>query len=135
MRILNNMILRVRTLTLILIMLALPLQGVLAAIMPLCPQAKNTSAELETQIHPIATAPPCNQHDIPYPEQTANNDGTADETDFNLSCDDIICHINGNGPPQAASALNLAAGFYYTLAFNSRFTSSILPQPQRPPLA
>lgn len=135
MRILNNMILRTRTLTLILIMLALPLQGALAAIMPLCPQAKNTLAGLESQIHPIATAVPCNQHNIANHEHPVSNDSTANETAFNLSCDDIVCHINGNGLPQAASALNLAGGFSYTVAFNPGFTSSILPQPQRPPLA
>jgi len=124
-----------RTFTLILIMLALPLQSTLAAIMPLCAPAKNTSAntsaELETH-DPIATAVPCSQHDIANP---VNSDSTSDDMTFNLSCDGVVCHIGGSGPPPAASALNLAGGFSYPVPSNSRFTSPALQQPQHPPLA
>lgn len=137
MRILNNMMWSARTFTLILIMLALPLQSALAAIMPLCAQAKNatanTSIELEADTHPIATAVPCGQHDIDAHEQTAN-DSTTDDMTFNLPCDGVVCHISASGLPSAASPLNLAGGFSYLVPSDSRFTSLALQQPQRPPL-
>lgn len=138
MRILDNLMSSARTFTLLLIMLALPLQGTLAAIMPLCAQAKNmtanTSAELETGIHPIATAAPCSQHDIANHEQPASNNSTADDMTFNLPCDGAVCHISASGPPPAASPLNLAGGFSYSVPSDSRFASLALQQPQRPPL-
>lgn len=128
---------RARTFTLILIMLALPLQSALAAIMPLCVQAKsttaNTSIELEVDTHPIATAAPCSQHDIDAREQAAN-DSTTDDMTFNLPCDGVVCHISASGLPSAASPLNLAGGFSYPVPSDSRFTSLALQQPQRPPL-
>jgi len=127
-----------RTFTLILIMLALPLQGALAAIMPLCAQAKNTtpstSVELEAASRPVATAAPCSQHDVANHEQVAGNDSTTDDMTINLPCGDgVVCHIS-SGLPSAASALNLAGGFFYPVPSDSRFTSLTLQQPQRPPL-
>ncbi|SEO45792.1 hypothetical protein [Nitrosovibrio sp. Nv6] len=135
MRILENMKLRARTFISILIMLALPLQAALAAIMPLCAQAKNMPVvEVETQ---ISSAMPsliaCNQHNNSH-EQPGNDDGAGEE-DFTLSCDGVVCHISGNGLPPAASSLNFAGGFSYAISSNSRFSSFILQQPQRPPLA
>jgi hypothetical protein len=120
-------------------MLALPLQGALAAIMPLCAQTKNTttdmSAELETDIHPVATAVPCSQHDIADHEQTAGNDSTADGMTINLPCGDgVVCHISGSAPPSTTSPLNLAGEFFYPVPSDSRFTSLALQQAQRPPL-
>lgn len=142
MRILNNMVLSARTFTLILIMLALPLQGALAAIMPLCAQvepAKNRSSGLETQIHPgmlMSSSPStaCAEHDMVSHEQTVNNKGASDEMALNLPCDGVVCHINGSGLPPATSALNPASGFSFAEPFSFRFTSFILQQLQRPPL-
>lgn len=137
MRILDNMMSSARTFTLTLIMLALPMQGTLAAIMPLCAQAKNTSANtsMERETHdPIATAAPCSQHDIANHEQPASNDSTADDMTFNLPCDGAVCHISSSGPPPATSPLNLAGGFSYSVPSDSRFASLALQQPQRPPL-
>lgn len=117
-------------------MLALPLQAALTAIMPLCAQAKNMPViEIETQ---ISSAMPsliaCSQHDSGSHEQPGKDDGAGEE-DFALSCDGVVCHLSGNGLPPAASSLNFAGGFSYTISSNSRFSSFILQQPQRPPLA
>ncbi|SOD41673.1 hypothetical protein [Nitrosovibrio sp. Nv4] len=132
MRILENMKLRASTFISILIMLALPLQTALAAIMPLCAQAKNMPAGLETQISSaMPTLIACSQHDS---NSHAGNDDGAGEEDFTLSCDGVVCHISGNGLPPAASSLNFAGGFSYAISSNSRFSSFILQQPQRPPL-
>ena len=138
MLILGDMMSCARTFTLLLVMLALPLQGALAAIMPLCAQAKNmtanTSAELETDIHPVATAARCSQHDIVDHEQAASNDSTADNMTFSLPCDGVVCHISASGLPSATSPLNLAGGFSYPVPSDSRFALLALQQPQRPPL-
>lgn len=143
-RILINMRPFLRKFVLILIILGLPMQGALAAIMPLCAQvaqAKGTSAGLETQIHadismPSAPSVGCGPHHIASHDQMVNTEDVADdEMAFTLSCDGVVCHINGNGLPPAAYALNSVSGFSYATPFNSRFTSFILQQPQRPPLA
>jgi hypothetical protein len=135
MRILENIMLRTRTFVLILIMLGLPLQGVLAAIMPLGAQAKNTSAGLEAQTSSTIPSVACAQHDYMGHEPSVDNDGGVDEATLSLSCDGVVCHISGNGLPPAASSLNFVGGHSYTISFDSRFTSSIPRQPQRPPLA
>jgi hypothetical protein len=132
MRILNNMMSSARTFTLILIMLALPLQGALAAIMPLCAQAKNTLA-LETRIHPITSAVSCSQHDIADREQAVSNDSTTDDMAF-LPCDGVVCHISGSSLPSASSPLNLAGRFSYPVPSDSHFASLTSQQPQHPPL-
>jgi len=135
-RILINMSSSFRRLVLVLIMLGLPLQGALAAIMPLCAQimqARDSGAAREAVVHsPSSTA--CSQHDADYHMQSAGNSGDTD-TAFVLSCDGVVCHISGTGLPPAAAGLNVAAEFSYAASFNSRFSSSLLPQPQRPPLA
>ncbi|HTJ54874.1 MAG TPA: hypothetical protein VL380_05610 [Nitrosospira sp.] len=124
-----------RRLVLVLIMLGLPLQGALAAIMPLCAQimqARDSDAAREAVVHsPSSIA--CSQHDADYQPQLQGNDGNTDAA-FVLSCDGVVCHISGTGLPPAAAGLNVAVEFSYAAWFNSRFTSSILPQPQRPPL-
>ncbi len=116
-------------------MLGLPMQGALAAIMPLCAQimqARDSDAAREVVVRsPSSTA--CSQHDADYQSQLQVNDGNTDAA-FVLSCDGVVCHISGTGLPPAAAGLNVAAEFSYAAWFNSRFTSSILPQPQRPPL-
>ena len=140
--ILDNMMLRTRTFIVILIISALPLQGALAAIMPLCAQARNMSAGLET--HLISSAIPsaftptaCAQHDGNAHEQRQGVHGDNSPTNdagFALSCDGVVCHISGNGLPSVLAALNFTGGFSYPVSFNSRFSSFILQQPQRPPL-
>jgi hypothetical protein len=137
------MMLRTRTFIVILIISALPLQGALAAIMPLCAQARNMSAGLEA--HLISSAIPsaitpvaCGQHDSNGHEQLHGGhggDGAASEAGFALSSDGVVCHISGNGLPSIPAALNFTGGFSYPATFNSRFSSFILQQPQRPPLA
>lgn len=135
-RILINMSSSFRRLVLVLIMLGLPLQGALAAIMPLCAQvmqARDSDAAREAVVHsPSSTA--CSQHDADYQPQLHGNDGNTDAA-FVLSCDGVVCHISGGGLPPVAASLNLAGAFSYAASFNSRFSSSLLPQPQRPPLA
>jgi hypothetical protein len=141
--ILDNMMLRTRTFIVILIISALPLQGALAAIMPLCAQARNMSAGLET--HLISSAIPsaftpaaCAQHDSNAHEQLHDVHGDndpANDAGFALSCDGVVCHISGNGLPSVLAALNFTGGFSYPVSFNSRFSSFILRLPQRPPLA
>jgi hypothetical protein len=139
------MMLRTRTFIVILIISALPLQGALAAIMPLCAQARNMAAGLETRlissIMPSAIpAVPCTRHDSNSHEQlhgghsNDGDDGSANEAVFALSCDGVVCHISGNGLPSVLAALNFTGGFSYPVSFNSRFSSFILQQPQRPPL-
>lgn len=133
------MMLRTRTFILILIILALPLQGALAAIMPLCAQARNMSAELEAHIIPLSSVIPvaCGQHDSNDHEEfqgSHGDDGAANEAGFALSCDGVVCHISGNGLPSVPAALNFTGGFSYPVSFNSRFSSFVLQQPQRPPL-
>jgi hypothetical protein len=136
MRILENIMLRIRTFVLVLIMLGLPLQGVLAAIMPLCAQAKNVEAGPDAQIPSvIIPSAACAQHDDTRHEPSVDNDGPANEANFSLSCDGVVCHISGNALPPSASLLNLAGGHSYAISFDSRFTSSFPHQPQRPPLA
>lgn len=138
--ILDGMMLRTRTFIVILIISALPLQGALAAIMPLCAQARNMSAGLEvhliSSVIPSAITPvTCAQHDSKGHEQLQGDDGAADDAGFALSCDGVVCHISGNGLPSVPAALNFTGGFSYFVSFNSRFSSFILQQPQRPPLA
>jgi hypothetical protein len=140
MRILINMgsfFRKLDKLLLVLIMIGLPLQGALAAIMPLCAQAAHVldiGAQPETMAH-SATPTACSKHDIGSQAQPAANEGGSDNAGFALSCDGVVCHISGNGLPPAASTLNPSRGLSYAVSFNPRFTSSILPQPQRPPLA
>lgn len=143
-RILINMRPFLRKFVLVLIMLGLPVQGALAAIMPLCvqvAQAKGTYTGLEPQIHadismPSAPSAACGQHHLANHEQTVNSEGVAgDMMAYTLPCDGVVCHISGSGLPPAAYALNPISGFSYAASFTSRFTSFILQQPQRPPLA
>ena len=130
--------LRVRTFLSILIILSLPLQGALAAIMPLCAQARNISGDPENQIDhevPPAACPLHDRSDHKQPDRQPGGDNAEGEADLTLSCDGIVCHISGNGLPPAASALNLLGGFSYAILPISRLSSLVLQQPPRPPLA
>jgi hypothetical protein len=135
---------RMRRLILTLVMLGLPLQAALAAIMPLCAQAESILAGQWTPAGLGGSAAPCSQHDTDSHDHSTNDGnegsdprgvGAADEAGLALSCDGAVCHISGNGLPSAAAVLNLAGGLSYPAYFNSRFTSLIPEQPQRPPLA
>jgi hypothetical protein len=133
------MMLRVRIFLSILIILSLPLQGALAAIMPLCAQARNISGGPENRIDHEAPSAICPLHDSSnhnkQPDGQPRGDNQVGEADLTLSCDGIVCHISGNGLPPASSALNLSGGFSYAILPISRFSSLVLQQPQRPPLA
>ncbi|SDZ92975.1 hypothetical protein SAMN05216411_1038 [Nitrosospira multiformis] len=135
MRILVYMSLILRKLVLILIMLGLPMQGALAVIMPLCAQTKSMAASQETQIRHSDFPAACSQHDTIHHDDSSSDMNDPAREDFVLSCDGAVCHISGTVLPSAATALNLANRFSYPALFDSRFTSFLLQQPQRPPLA
>lgn len=133
-----------RSFILLLIMLALPLQGVLAAVMPLCSQASHArhtymAAQPEAGTHQPVPVETCRLHSVQDHEEDGHEisvkDGNAAGNDLPLSCDGIVCHISGNSLPPAASALNFAGGFSYAFLPAVPFSSIIPPQPQRPPLA
>jgi hypothetical protein len=140
MRILINMgsfFRKLQKLLLVVIMAGLPLQGALAAIMPLCAQTAHVldiNTQSEAMAH-SATSTACSKHDAGNHPQPAASDSGSDNAGFALSCDGVVCHISGNGLPPAAATLKPSSGLSYAISFNPRFTSSSLPQPQRPPLA
>ncbi|MDN5882173.1 MAG: hypothetical protein L0H75_09335 [Nitrosospira sp.] len=111
-------------------MLWLPLQGAVAAIMPLCVQAKQMGASLDIP----AVTPPCDLHDEGE-EVSATHSAPGDMTS-NLPCESLPCYASFSTllPATYASSIS-TGGFSYAIAFDSRFTSAILQQPQRPPLA
>lgn len=110
-------------------MLWLPLQGAIAAIMPLCAQAKEIGAKLEI---PAVTAA-CDLH---HDDDEAMMSSVADEATFSLPCESVLCFTSFSSLlPSAYAAPILAGHAAYMIPFDSRFTSSILQQPQRPPLA
>jgi len=128
---------RLRTFLSILIILSLPLQSALAAIMPLCAQARNISGGPENRIDhevPSATCPLHDSSDHKQPDGQPDNDSAEGRADLTLSCDGVVCHISGNGLPPSASAFNLPDGFCYAILPVSRLSSPVLQQPQRPPL-
>ncbi|SFH50053.1 hypothetical protein SAMN05216299_11715 [Nitrosospira sp. Nsp14] len=135
----------VRRLFLLLIMLGLPLQGALAAIMPLCTQAKSLASAHQAQAPHGVSSAPCSQHETvshehSIPDPGNDNYGTTDrnasaEAGMGLPCDGVVCHISGAGLLPAAAMLNLAGARSYPADFNSRFISLIPEQPQHPPLA
>ncbi|MEO8766943.1 MAG: hypothetical protein ABI363_01130 [Nitrosospira sp.] len=119
-----------RKLLLILIMLWLPLQGGIAAIMPLCVQAKQLGTSLDV---PAVTAGCDLHHD--------NNDDAATnsahhEMTFNLPCESVPCFTSFSAMlPSTSSTQIFIDGVSYAASFNSHFTSAIPQQPQHPPLA
>lgn len=130
---------------LVLIMLALPLQSVLAAVMPLCSQASQAQRthmadQPETRTHHSVSTETCSLHMLGDEEtgqaKSGGNGNTTDmDTDLALSCDGNVCHISGNSLPPASSTLNFAGGFSYAFLSAVLFSSIIPQQPQRPPLA
>jgi hypothetical protein len=141
--ILVSMKFRSRLFVVVLVMLGLPLQGALAAIMPLCAQAPqsaqphqalNPFPAFETQNHSSSPASPCTQHDMDNAEESAPE--AVDQPDeMALTCDGTVCHISGNGLPAFTVPVNSPGGFSYPAVFNIHFTSLILKQLQRPPLS
>jgi hypothetical protein len=131
--------LRLRTFLSILIILSLPLQSALAAVMPLCAQARNISISggSENQIDhevPSATCPLHDSSDHKQPDGQPGDDSVEGGADLTVSCDGVVCHISGNGLPPFASVFNLPDGFCYVILPISRLSSLVLQQPQRPPL-
>ena len=134
---------RSRLFVVVLVMLGLPLQGALAAIMPLCTQAPqsvqphqalNPFPGFETQNHSANPASPCTQHEMDNADESAPE--TIDQPDeMAATCDGAVCHISGNGLPAFATPVNSTGGFSYPAASSARFTSLILKQLQRPPLS
>lgn len=120
-----------RKFLLVLIMLWLPLQGAIAAIMPLCVQAKQMGASLDI---PAVTAP-CDLHDEGE-EASATLNAADNMTSGNLPCESLPCYASFSTLlPATYASLISTGGSSYATAFDSRFTSAILQQPQHPPLA
>lgn len=122
----------------------------MAASMSLCAKEKD-SVKLDTSALPNAGTLPCAQEKI----TTAEPDGlvaadadqhhkvshehsmqdVTDEVASNLQCNEGLCQASCNAPvPLAASATAFGDGSFYAALFNSRFTSLVPEQPQRPPL-
>jgi hypothetical protein len=122
-------------------MLGLPLQGALAAIMPLCTQAPQSAHQalnpfpgFEAQSHTSSPASPCTQHDMGDADESAP-EGIEEPDEMALTCEGAACHISGSSLPAFTTQINYTGGFSYPAASNARFTSLILKQPQRPPLS
>ncbi len=118
-------------------MLWLPLQGAIAAIMPLCVQAKQIGVSLDI---PAVTGACDRQHNdddqAGSQAHTYTTDSAADDMTSLLPCESLPCYASFSTLlPSAYSALISIGGDFYTVSFDSRFTSVILRQPQRPPLA
>jgi len=122
-----------RKLILVLIMLWLPLQGAIAAIMPLCVQAKQLGASLD--ISAVTTA--CDlHHDDGGDSSTMNSGSASPDMTLNLPCESVPCFTSFSAMLPSANATQIfIGGASYAISFNSRFTSAIPQQPQHPPLA
>ena len=134
-------------------MLWLPLQGTLAATMSLCMKEKDiisgepdTHATSNTGMLLCAeTRDATAQSDvsaIPGIEQhhTISHDsaqGVTDEITTSSQCEGVPCHASGGATiPSFFSSTTMLSGVdSYTVLFNTRFTSLIPEQLQRPPLA
>jgi len=116
-----------RKLLLVLIMLWLPLQGALAAVMPLCRHENNT-ATLADASAPSAQAA-CH-------EMHGAMDADQNTTTSKLPCDNCApCHAGCNAPiPSVAATIIPDNSSSYAISRNSRITLFVPAQPQRPPL-
>jgi len=115
-------------------MLWLPLQGAIAAIMPLCVQAKQIGASLD--IPAVTAACDLHHHDGDQAGDQTSAHSAPDNMMSNLPCESLPCYASFSILlPSAYSALISIGGSSYAIAFDSRFTSAILQQPQHPPLA
>ena len=121
-----------RKFLLVLLMLWLPLQGAIAAIMPLCVQAKQLGASLDI---PAVTAACDLHHDDGGDSSTMNSGSASPDMTLNLPCESVPCFTSFSAMlPSAYAALIFVGDSSYCASFNSRFTSIILQQPQHPPL-
>ena len=126
----KKMMLSGRKLILVLIMLWLPLQGVVAAVMPLCVQVKDIGVNLDAS--PVATIAGDHQHDVCHKQSM---DSTMDNVTSNLPCDGTPCNTCSTMMLSASATAIPTGSSSYAVSFNSRFTSFVLEQLQRPPLA
>jgi hypothetical protein len=122
-----------RKFLLVLLMLWLPLQGAIAAIMPLCVQAKQLGASLDI---PAVTAACDLHHDDGGDSSTMNSGSASPDMTLNLPCESVPCFTSFSAMLPSANATQIfIGGASYGTSFNSHFTSAILQQPQHPPLA
>ncbi len=129
----KTMMLSGRKLILVLIMLWLPLQGVIAAVMPLCVQVKDFGVNLDAP--PVTTIAGDHQHDVCHKQSMQSMDSTIDNVTSNLPCDGTPCNTCSATILSASSTAIPTGGSSYAISFNSHFTSFVLEQLQRPPLA
>jgi hypothetical protein len=95
-----------------------------------CPAEKAMIADSGT-----SGVPHTDQHSMATKE-FAQGIAHTDEADFTLKCDGVPCQASCTAPiPSAASTASLGDRFSYAVPFNSRFSSLVLEQLQRPPLA
>lgn len=125
------MMLSGRNILLVLLMLWLPLQGALAAVMPLCAHEKNAGALLDT---PVTATSNDQRHDACHDQSM--NGATDNNAASSLPCDNCApCHSCCNAPiPSAFSTAIPGGDSSYAASLNSRFTQFVPEQPQRPPL-
>lgn len=126
--------------------------------MSLCLKDKDMSiGRLDTPVAPetpqagVSTIPgmlPCagtmnassDTQEIPNPDQASRPGdgltlGITDEITPALKCDGVPCHASCTAPiPSAAFTMEPGHRFSYAILFNSRFSSLVLEQLQRPPL-
>ena len=126
----EKMMLSGRKFILVLIMLWLPLQGVIAAVMPLCVQVQDIGVNLDAP--PVTTIAGDHQHDACHKQSM---DSTTDNVTSNLPCDGTPCNTCSATILSASSTAIPTGGSSYAISFNSHFTSFVLEQLQRPPLA
>jgi hypothetical protein len=142
----------VKRLVLVSIMLWLPLQGAVAASMSLCAKEKDIMrAEPDAQAASNTVMLPCTQakdttaqSDLPaitdieqhHTVSHDSNQGATGEITTSLPCESAPCHSScGATIPSASSTTILTGGDSYAVLFNTRFTSLVPEQLQRPPLA
>lgn len=117
----------VRRYFLILIMLWLPLQGVLAAAVPLCTHEENAG----TLNADVVSVIDDHLHTIGHEQPMNNNMTSSQECETNTlchaSCSTVITSARSTAIPSNSSS--------YTVSLISNSISFIPEQPQRPPLA
>jgi len=120
------MMLSGRKLLLVLIMLWLPLQGALAAVMPQCMHENNASALPDT---------PATPHQAACHEMNGVMDADKNAAS-SMPCDNCApCHAGCNAPvPSAFSTAIPDSDSSFAASLNSRVTQFVPEQPQRPPL-
>ena len=123
------MMLSGRKLLLVLIMLWLPLQGVLAAVVPLCLHENNAATLALADASASSAQAACH-------EMHGAMDVDQNTTASNLPCDNCApCHAGCNAPiPSIAATIIPDSTSSYATSLNTRITLFVPAQPQRPPL-